>query len=128
MPAFDHRHVAPSFIICMHTRLHLWMHVCLHIMAPSAARAGSFATSSVTTFIHFYFSFEGKNQQNLHRSQLTLSRHMDTRIDNEGFVQSSRGKLLVLLVNTSVDERVLGNPHLSHLLGCCVAEPKLNPS
>lgn len=48
---------------------------------------------------------------------------MDTRIDNEGFVQIwERGKHLGLLVNTSVDEHVLGNPHLSHLLGCCVAK------
>lgn len=103
--------------------------MCLHIMAPSAARAGSFATSSVTTFIHFYFSFEGKNQQSLHRSQLILSRHMDARIGNEGFVQTGeREKHLGLVVNTRADEDVLGNPHLSRLLGCCVAEPKGNPS
>lgn len=73
-----------------HTPTYLWMHVCLHIMAPSAARVGSFATSSVTTFIHLYFSFEGKNQQSLHGSRLTLSRHMDTGIDSEGFVQTGR--------------------------------------
>lgn len=103
--------------------------MCLHIMAPSAARAGSFATSSVTTFIHFYFPFEGKNQQSLHRSRLTLSQHVGARIDNEGFVQTrERENHLGLVVNTSVDEDAVENPRLSDFLGCCVAEPKGNLS
>lgn len=102
--------------------------MCLHIMAPSAARAGSFATSSVTTFIHFYFLFEGKNQQSCIDFHFPC---LDTRTPE--LVVEALYRLeglhtdLGLLVNTSVDEDIPGNPCLSYLLGCCVAEPKGNP-